>query len=461
MNLPHYFMADLPAEAELTPGILRQACETLRRNREQYLARRSVTSIIKLLTEVAENWLRVDFRFRLLALEHGPRTTGFSAPTIAQGIDSFFRQVTIENMENWIEQDLGDLRRLETMTATSPEDKSGRASIAIAPNLVAHITAGAIPCSAWQSMVLGVVLRSAQFIKCSTGTSLLPRLFAHSLYDADSKLGACLELAEWRGGNAALEDELLGQADCITASGSDETISSIRGRVGIKSRFVPYGHRISFAYISGGVLTGLNSRKVISRAADDVVSWDQLGCLSPHVIYVEESTGMSAEQFAEALAQELATRETTHPRGPVSVETSATIASRRAFYELRTAESRRSAEVPVTRLWCSQSSTTWTVVYEADPLFQLSCLHRFIYVKIANNIEGTLRHADAVHGKVSTVGLAAPEEKAEELATQFARWGVTRVCPLGQMQNPPLAWRHDGRPALADLVQWTDWEMGG
>ena len=45
-----------------------------------------------------------------------------------------------------------------------------------------------------------------------------------------------------------------------------------------------------------------------------------------------------------------------------------------------------------------------------------------------------------------------------ELALQLARWGVTRVCPLGQMQNPPLTWRHDGRPALGDLVTWTDWE---
>ena len=34
-----------------------------------------------------------------------------------------------------------------------------------------------------------------------------------------------------------------------------------------------------------------------------------------------------------------------------------------------------------------------------------------------------------------------------------------RVCPLGQMQEPPLTWRHDGRPALADLITWTDWEM--
>jgi hypothetical protein len=110
-------------------------------------------------------------------------------------------------------------------------------------------------------------------------------------------------------------------------------------------------------------------------------------------------------------------------------------------------------------LWCSKDSTAWTVIFEADSKFQLSCLNRFIYVKSSSNLIETLQSADAFRGKISTVGLAAPEDRAQSIATELARWGVTRVCPLGQMQNPPLAWRHDGHPALADLVSWTDLEM--
>ena len=66
---------------------------------------------------------------------------------------------------------------------------------------------------------------------------------------------------------------------------------------------------------------------------------------------------------------------------------------------------------------------------------------------------------DEILGKVSTVGIAAPPAKMKDLATHFARWGATRICPLGQMQNPPLTWRHDGRPALGDLITWTDFEL--
>ena len=38
MNLPNYFLADLPPEAALSPLMISEACQTLKRNREQFLA---------------------------------------------------------------------------------------------------------------------------------------------------------------------------------------------------------------------------------------------------------------------------------------------------------------------------------------------------------------------------------------------------------------------------------------
>ena len=109
-------------------------------------------------------------------------------------------------------------------------------------------------------------------------------------------------------------------------------------------------------------------------------------------------------------------------------------------------------------MWCSHGSTAWTVVYEADARFQASCLNRFVYVKGVSGRKHVLECADSVRTKVSTVALAAPAERAPQLAAELARWGVKRICPLGKMQSPPLTWRHDGRPSLGDLVTWTDWE---
>jgi len=79
-------------------------------------------------------------------------------------------------------------------------------------------------------------------------------------------------------------------------------------------------------------------------------------------------------------------------------------------------------------------------------------------VKGVADLKTALENADGVRGQVSTVGIAAPEDAARELARQLARWGAARICPVGEMQNPPLTWRHDGRPPLGDLVIWSDFE---
>jgi hypothetical protein len=461
LALPNYFLADLPAGATLTQTLIEDACRTLKRNRESYLVQRTTPGIIRLLASLAESWLEPQNRFRAMALHHGPKETGFSTATLSAGLDGFFKELTAENLQALIVQDLGHPQRLDAPSATSAEQKAQRAAIATGPEFIAHVTAGRIPNPIFMGIVLGLLTRSAQFVKCPSGASFLPRLFAHSIYEADPKLGACLEVAEWRGGTSHLETTLFAQADCVTATGSDESLAAIRRHVPPKTRLVAYGNRVSFAYVTKESLSNASPKKIVARAASDVVAWNQLGCLSPHVIYVENGGSVPPEHFAEMLADELARREQTEPRGELPVESAAAIASRRAFYEVRAAHSLNSKEVdvPVTQRWCSENSTAWTVIYESDPRFQLSCLNRFIYVKNVNSLTEALQSADKVRGSVSTVGLEAPEELAAGIVTQLARWGVTRVCPLGRMQNPPLTWRHDGRPSLGDLITWTDWEQ--
>jgi hypothetical protein len=453
LNLPNYFLADLPPEATLTPGMITEACQTLKRNRGLYLAHRSTASLINALSAVASSWLRPEDSFRRLALERGPAELGFSRETLARGLDAFFRELTTDKLNALIATELGHGLRLDSLCSDEHEARQLRAGVALAPELQVHFAAGNLPSPALMSIVLGLLVRSAQFVKCASGTSLLPRLFAHSLYEVEPKLGACLELAAWRGGNVELEAALFDEAGCVTATGSDETLAAIRQRLPKRTRFLGYGQRVSFAFISATVLHGLHTARVVQRAAADVTAWNQLGCLSPHVIYVEQGGEVDGEKFAALLAAELTERERIEPRGIVQPETAAGIASRRGIYEVRAAHS------PETRQWCSKDSTAWTVVFEADIRFQLSCLNRFVYVKPVANLDEALHGADAVREHVSTVGLAVPEHTMSELATKLARWGATRVCPLGRMQEPPLGWRHDGRPALADLITWTDLEM--
>jgi hypothetical protein len=444
--LPDYFLADLPRDAVLTPGMVAEACRNLKSNRARFLTERNTASIIQLLSGLAEDWLVPDFPFRKQALEQSVALTGFSPATLARGLDAFFSQVTRDNLEALLEQELGHPLRLDQMIGQHTR------AIARGPDLLVHITAGNVPAPAFTSIVLGLLVRSAQFIKCASGTSGLIRLFAHSIYHREPKLGACLEVAEWPGGCTELEQPLFEAAECVTATGADETLAAIRNRLPPHIRFLGYGNRVSFAYIAHETLNRHGARELAAKAALDVIAWNQLGCLSPHVIYLELGGSVTPEQFAGILGEELQKAESIEPRGSVAVEESAQITAKRAFYQVRAAAS---AE---TQLWQSADSTAWTVVYEEDPQFHLSCLNRFVFVKPVRELADALHGAASVKGKVSTVALAAPRARAEEIAQQLARWGATRICPVGRMQNPPLTWRHDGRPSLGDLVTWTDWE---
>lgn len=453
MSLPNYFLADLPPDHPLRPELLVEACQTLKRNRERFLLPRSTDSIIQTIAEVARQWLAPHSYWRGRAVADGPAATGFGAEMLGAGLDAFFRQLTPRHLTSLVMQEFGHPRRLDQLVANDAETVGGSLGFVRGPELLVQITAGVLPTPVFTGILHGLLAKSAQFVKCASGTSLLPRLFAHSLRDVEPKLASCLELAEWPGGTATLEAALFGEADCVAASGSDATMKALRGVLPGHVRFLAHGHRVSAGYVAREVLGPHDESRILEAAAADVAAWDQLGCLSPHVIYVETGGVLPPEGFAARLADALARLEKTMPRGAVSTEVAADIFRRREFYRVRAASGDH------TRCWFSPDSTAWSVVYETEPQFQISCQHRFVYVKAVDTVEECLRRAEPIRGQWSTVGLAAGGARTEELAQAFASWGVTRICPLGRMQLPPLTWRHDGRPVLGDLVTWTNQEL--
>ncbi len=442
MTLPNYFLADLSPDASLTPTLVTEACQTLKRNRQKYLLPRTTSSIIHLLDGLGREWLSDDSAFRAFVLKEGPSQTGFAERTLANGLDSFFKQLTAENLESLIQQELGSINRL---------DQFDKGAIARGPELLMHIGAGNIPNAILFDIVLGLLTRSAQFVKCASGQTFIPRIFAHSIYEADAKLGACIEIAEWKGGTELLDAAVFAEADCVSVTGSDETVAAVRSKLPIKTRFLGYGTRVSFAFLTREALAA-DTKGFAKLAARDIAAWDQQGCLSPHVIYVESGGKATPELFAQRLSEELDALEEHQPRAPLSTAEAAAIATRRSFYEIRAAHS------PETQMWASTNSTAWTVIFEGDPRFQVSCLNRFVYVKPVADLSHALQAAEMVRDKTSTVAIGSTAAQSNDLAIQLAHWGATRICPLGEMQNPPLTWRHDGRPPLADLVTWTNLE---
>ena len=82
LELPNYFLIDVPPEARLDPGMLREALRQIKRNRRQYIRDMSAEDVVKVIARLADNWRDDHFPFRKYALEAGPEATGFSRQTL-------------------------------------------------------------------------------------------------------------------------------------------------------------------------------------------------------------------------------------------------------------------------------------------------------------------------------------------------------------------------------------------
>ena len=453
MHLPNYFLADQPPDASLSPALLTEACQTLRRNRERYLQPRSTESILQTIAEVAKAWLAPHSPWLSLLGERGPSMTGWSRESLQDGLGAYFRQLTPRALGALVAQELGHPQRLDRLVSNDGETFQGVATVARGPEVLGRWMGDESPVMALSAMLHGLLLRSAQVLHFPPGRSYLARLFAHSLRDAEPKLASCLEIAEWPAGSVALEDVLLAEVEAVVAHEAEEIQEPIRRRAPGRVTWLHRPPRVSAGYVAREVLGPHDEARVLEAAARDVVAWDQAGSWAPHVVFVETGGMLPPEGFAAGLAEELARWERKIPRGVVTEEDAATLGRHREFYRVRSQTGGN------TRSWYSPESTVWSVVYEADPQFQPSPRHRFIHVRAVDTTQEFLHRAEPYRGRWSTLGLAADGLRAGELAEEFGAWGMARICPLGRMQQPPLTWRLDGRPSLGDLVRWTHWEQ--
>jgi hypothetical protein len=300
---------------------------------------------------------------------------------------------------------------------------------AVAPRSILHILASNTPAAGLQSLIRGLVLGSHNRLKLPSDGLPAIEAFCKLL---TKELSALVEVG------TEVPPAWLAEAEAVVVFGNDRTIEDFLRRVRPDQIFVGHGHRISF-----GVVFGDPTYLSIDAAARDASAFDQLGCLSPHVYYVAED----AREYAERMAGAMASHAIFNPRGAVSPAVANEIRALREETRFRAA-----ANEPC-RVWQSDESTEWTVIYDESPGFPVSPLHRTIFVKplpqdLSTELDGVRKH-------LSCAGIfPATRENAERLAA----FGVSRICPIGNMQTPPWTWAQDGQQTLAPLVRWIGFE---
>ena len=330
----------------------------------------------------------------------------------------------------------------------------GRARRLVAPRLVYHVLAGNLPWAGVESLFAATLAGSASLVKLSSKEPVLAGLVAQALAAEDAAWASAIAVLHWPGGDHALEEAVLAEADAVVAYGDNATVAGYATRLAHRIAagrvlFVPRGHRTSVALLGPGVLAGEEAAVAAARAlAFDVACEDQEGCLSPSAIYLvaERAPAITPERFGELLAAAMARREEEWPRRRLDTLEAAAVQQGRA-----------AAEFEGKRLWAPSASTAWTVILDASPGFEPAPAARFARVYVVDGLEAAARALVAARGLISTVGIAGWED-AEEVLAALAPVAPGRVCPLGTMQRPPAGWNHEGASDLAALVRWMEWE---
>ena len=430
--------------ASPTPAQLRDIINDLLTAHKRHLLHHPAQDILSSIGTVIARFLDPRSSERQEAETVLPAETGLSPEMIRLILPLIFQEYQPERLQSLLDTELGTFAVLDQFQET--HGPTGGSLRAYGPRLITHVLAGNLPGAGIDEIIFSLLVKSATLVKTASSGSTLQTLFAQSLTQHDPGLGSCLALVSWPGGQRELEELVFSAAEMVMASGSDESLAAIRQRVG--GKFIGYGHKISFSLITHEALT--EAEVSAQQAAYDVALFDQQGCLSPQLIYVEENGSVTPQEFAALLATALEDWQTLLPRGQVSPAVSTELRRVRDEAEWQALAGKE------TVVHASSQGTEWTVIYEADPTFAPSPLYRTVRVKPLASLD----HLDALlvpwQPYLEAVGTIVPtgQNRRQMLLETLGRSRVNRVCPIGTMQTPPLSWRHGGRPRIADLVHW-------
>ncbi len=434
----------------LTPDDIDTVANRLIEAREAYLANRPIADIVETIDQVVQLWLDPEYPYRRQAETLLPAITRYSPPMVRHGIDTLFNAFRKDALWRLLQAEFGDPLVLDTFR---PRLHAGGSTRAYGPGLITHVFSGNVPALPAWSLICALLTKSASLGKSASEEPLFAALFARSLWEVCPEIGACVAIGWWKGGDTALEAAAFARSEAVIAYGSDVAIRAIQNRVPPATRFLAYGHKLSFGMIGRECLSPGQAERTAQHAAYSVSVFDQQGCVSPHLLYVERGGSISPKAFAALLAEAMATVHKEMPRGSLPLEDSTAIRHLRGAYEFRELADDR------VQLHCSEPGTAWTVVYEEDEPFTASCLNRTVRVHPVDDLQQDVpMRLKPVRTYLQTAGVAVSPSRLPALAEALGSLGVTRLSRLDRMPWPMMTWHHDGRCNLLDLVRWTDIE---
>ncbi len=340
-------------------------------------------------------------------------------------------------VERWTDPDrLRTLVREETLTLNV-----GRALL---PGVVFHNLAGNLFVSGWETITSATLLGAGSLVRCSDTDRLFPGIWAYALAQASPALEGATVVAEWSREDVIRFQEALDLSDAVVSFGSDDSVSLMRQMTAWNVPFAGHGSTASFSLLSAEELRNNPVEWLAECCAYDFAAYDQQGCLSPRALFVEDLYSRDVDRFVDALHSAMVRLEINMPRKTLALEDRGALARARDMVLLDAACGGAGRRV-------SNNHDGFLMTVKPAAQFRLGPVNRFVDVYLYKQLDEVEELLREFRGRISTLGVADPRRPPDSLVRALQ---VHRVCELGQMQRPPLAWCLDGLRPLQKMMRF-------
>jgi len=361
-------------------------------------------------------WRDCDYARRRDALSAIARAAGYSAATIDISIDALLKPFTDD--------------ALQSMAA-----RVSAIGAACRPKTVGFIAAGNVAGAGIHEIVIALIAGAGVVIKTASAEPVFFAEFARTLAGIDGDAAARIEVLNWNRSRDDLTAAMVANCDRVVAYGDDSTIDSLRNRPNL----IGFGSRVSAAVIAPGA-----DVSQVDLLARDVALFDQLGCLSLHQVFVVSPAPSAARELAMRMAAALDRLGQSMPPAAIPLRDAVEI---RALSER--ARWRAIAGDPIDLF--EGRELQWTVVFEPRlDSFRVSPGFRTVHVTGMRDPGEFSDFLATIYPKIEAMAIAGDE--AADLRAIITALGIPYICAPGEMQSPPLDWRHGGGRFLDLMV---------
>ncbi len=336
----------------------------------------------------------------------------------------YLGEVTQSKLEDWVQQELG---HCEGAWQNYPS--------------VCHIISGNTNHAGLQSVLRALIVGGKHRVK-------LPSQGANEVEACLANLP--LKLKEGLSWSRVWQQQWLDEADVVVAYGSDSTMKKITSQLTESQKIVSHGHKVGLAYVDMTASdTKIEIHEIAQNLVKDVVAFNQQGCLSLQVVYVN-----ATDEMRQLLAQQVAiefngVKQSTVSEASLDEGELAHINYAREVFELKAL-----VNLGKSQLWVSEfQDSVWTVAMDDTMIVDQLMGNCWLWIKPWNaSINSESEFLEQTQLSQSHLSSLAIYPYHQKCINKFNYQSLDRICQIGQLQHPPLNWRPGNRATLLDLV---------